>query len=84
MKKLIIEACLGCPFFTDFDDPPGYCKQLDKDVDIPDEYRRHGKHYILEGCPLEDYPDYNTRFYNWLEKHFPHIKKEWDIYQETK
>lgn len=86
MKKIIIKSCLDCPYFYDFDDPPGYCKHFDVDIDIPDEYRsfRVGKNndYIWEGCKLEDYPDYNTAFHNWLEKNFPHIKKEWDAYQE--
>ena len=80
MKKIIVESCLGCPYFHDFDDPPGYCKHFDKDIDIPDEERRTGKDYIWEGCKLEDYPDYNTQFDRWLVKHFPHIKKEWEIF----
>ncbi len=78
-KVAVTKSCIGCPHFCDFDDPPGYCKELDVDIDIHDKDGEQRQDYIYEGCKLEDYPDYNHQFDKWLEKHFPHIKKEWDI-----
>ena len=85
IKKIAVtESCAGCAHFHSFDDPPGYCKYHDVDIDIHDEEGQERQDYIWEKCELEDYPDYNVAFDNWLTKHFPHIKKEWEIYQETK
>ena len=83
-KVAVVKSCAGCPYFHSFDDPPGYCKHYDVDIDIYDEKGQERQDYIWEKCELEDYPDYNVAFDNWLTKHFPHIKKEWEIYQETK
>ena len=81
VKKIIVKSCIGCNYHKDMDDPPSYCSYSDKEFDIPDEERQKlNPDFIWEGCELEDYPDYNTEFHNWLEKHFPHIKKEWDIF----
>ena len=70
------------------DDPPSICSYVGLEFDIPDEERQKlNPDFIWEGCELEDYPekpDYNTQFDRWLVKHFPHIKKEWEILQETK
>lgn len=76
MKQIIVEKCAGCPNRIDFDDGDE-CMPFDLKLHFP-----HGG--IHDDCELDDYPDYNTRFHNWLTKHFPYIKKEWDIYQETK
>lgn len=85
MKKLIIKSCLDCDYHVDYDDPPGFCRYSGEYFYIPDEERQKpGPDFIWENCKLEDYPDYNTRFHNWLKEHFPRIQKEWDIYQETK
>ncbi len=91
MKKIIVKSCLTCNYLIDYDDPPAHCRYLDKDIDIPDEERQKpSPDFIWEGCELEDQTYYEgllneaSKLKDWLTKHFPHIKKEWDIYQETK
>lgn len=81
MKAIIIKSCLTCHYFVDMDDPPHYCRYTGKEFDVDDKHRqRLEPTWVHESCPFVDYPDYNHQFDEWLDKFFPHVRREWKIY----
>ena len=71
-KRIIVEKCAECPHRLDFDDGDE-CKPFALELLNPHDC-------IHPECELDDHPELDQEFEDWINKFYPQVSKEWELY----